>query len=364
MICPGCGENLPENAAFCATCGHKIKSKKNQKLRKILLWSLLGVLALAILGGVLYWFFGMKTVYLVVEESVVYGYAEPDQETTYEYEYTATGKLKSATMVQGGLKTRMEYTWEGGKIVSGKLRTPEGRVVFHYNYDANKLESVKSEMVDGVKVECKCNGDGLIDEVITYREGNAWNEIDLTYYKTGRIKTFEQKNGTNITFVRYDHEGRTLEYKMGEDDRFYYWYECRYDDGGHITAEYQYDGRGNLIEESEYVYTFNGDEELTDLYMLRRNRGTEFRVDYAIERSGADTWVRVEAVSEDMTGYTVGDHIAYYRKDEDGNIVEREQYSGGKLLVGYTYKYKKIRVPKSYIAPQEDSKYLIPLVQY
>ncbi len=171
---------------------------------------------------------GSRDIELEWEGGLVVGFDDDGVEGVVEYE---GGNLSKVVREDNdGDDTTLEYTWEGGRLVSINTETEigslsfDGEINFRYD-DAGRVDEVTyiTETAFGdIEVEHKYRYDdsGRLDEVDI---GNS--DYEFRYNDDGTLD--EVDVGNNEYQLSYDDGGRISQVEVGNND-----YDISYDDGG------------------------------------------------------------------------------------------------------------------------------------
>lgn len=358
MFCSKCGNELPNEAKFCAACGNTIELPKKKK-KGALIGIIAGVTAIAVaacaVGG---WFLlgNKETVYVCTAKKVY-----DKNGTLYsitQYEYDDHGRLLSTELDRG----ENEEVWNDilGIFEYGNWSNPDGKTDSYYEYEYDKygnMTRMAYQYMDADKPtveewEYEYDKKQIQSATVTSNPGTEFEgrgEYEFEY-EDGKLVSVDIENhatGKDISILqaKYDSKGRiTQSIHVMKECTLIYDYE--YDKKGNLTeasvstapgrgmveagadplesaklqnrADYEYDSKGRLTEADGTEYTYDGKKlvAIGDEYEFRYN-GKKL-----VSGKGPD-----------------GD----YTFDKNGNLTEVEQENGETIR----YEYKKMRLSKA-----------------
>ena len=371
MFCPECGNQLPDEAKFCANCGNAIEVPKKKK-KGLLVGLIAGITAVAVAGcAVGGWFLlgNKQTVYVCTEKKVY-----DKNGTLYavtEYAYDDHGRLLSQKLDQG--ENTEVWNDELGIFVYGDWSNPDGKIDTYYEYEYDKYGNMTrmayQYMGDSEPTveawEYEYDKKQIQSATVISNPGSEYegkSEYEFAYEDGNLVAVYieSRATGEDIPILRaeYDSKGRITQsvHVMME------WtiiYDYEYDEDGNLTeatcstapgksfvemggdpveraelervTKYGYDSKGRLAEvkikvsgaSSSYEYFYDGKR----LTAIGNKNGKEYEFEYDGNKL--------------LKGVGVGGEE--YAFDKNGNLIEVKTIEGRTTR----YEYKKLRLSKA-----------------
>lgn len=221
-----------------------------------------------------------------------------DEKITYEYEYSADGKLiKESRAKEGGDSYVWQYDANGLIISELWTRANRGDVIesiYEYEYDG-----------DGNPVAAR------------YQEGTFHFDAWKREYADGRlVKQTDYAHST--AYVGQSYPSGVKEFATDGTSKY-----TTYDEKGNETGYFEYDARGNETVErnSEYELDYEYDDNNRLIKVFNTATGTTYVYEYDYEGSRTAT---IEYYS-DGSSNSGSSRIYAYEYDEFGNLVKSVQ---------------------------------------
>ena len=268
MLCKKCGNELSNEAKYCASCGASCSIVEKKKGIRYLVVCIVSFICL-IVGGI-FFITNMST----KEDAILKSKEIQSTEGIDRKEYDEKGNLILWSFDSNGKKFNYEIKWEYSD--NKEIGYCESKIVFKNKYDeqSNLVESIEYNFESGEKKEeifIKYLGENVIEKVtLYYKEKECYREHIERYNEYGDIiyqeYDTEYSNDIYEYVYEYDHHGKKVNGECELTIRSWY-------DGEVVETQefikYEFDLKGNILN----INTFdeNNIKRLSEQYEYDEN---------------------------------------------------------------------------------------------
>ncbi|MBU4220004.1 MAG: hypothetical protein KKB90_13750, partial [Actinobacteria bacterium] len=301
---------------------------------------------------------GEVTGYTYYANNLVHTITNTGSPLSYDFTYTPTSKLETATDNAGRVSS-LAYDTADRLISATDHNNPSRPGGFTLAYTYDDLSQLTGLSHPGLSETMSYTAAGELDEVtipagtidFSYHPDGKVNGIttpdgttrSYTYDVAGRITEVENSipSGTDTTTYTHDNNGNVRRingaetYRYDELNRLTWWK----DPGSGTIATYSYDEVGNLAEVKEggvttRTFTYNGSNEITTTgytYDHNGNMTSDGESDYTYDAAN-----RLTGVADHGTGQTIAtyayDHQGRRTQKTTGGVTTRYHWDANSLI--------------------------------
>lgn len=272
------------------------------------------------------------------------------------------------------------YSYDAqGREISHTKQRADGTVLFRREtgYDAEgnrvlvRIEDGSGALVYGESLKYQ---EGLLSEKLLLSAGQTTKQRTVYEFENGAVvgKLFYDASANLTRYIRYTAAGDVLYWELyeyndaGQETRYTrytakrlldYWHEYEYDQLGRETSHARYNADGSRRDWSEYEYDEQG--RLLCQKQFDAAGSLNVQTDYTYNEDGTfSTWsffYRYDGtMSKELSIYDVNGNRTHYsaypnggslgrgsdsKYDENGNLIEHAESSGGLVIKWYQYEY-------------------------